>query len=268
MTTDKISAFRNSCHAITVHPLLRAIDWYADCAQSYYSLSMDFGADGFGYPRLTVDWRDTPAEVRAVAEHAGNLYSQRFVVTNTVRKLRFGINALSECPIIDHDGLTAIEYHAESYFIRAAALGEQVVRLAAWALRLPIADEGRIDQVVRAVKGTMPNIDSSISELHRTVSVVRARRNEAAHESTFSDERLEGLRGILSPSEALGFQPWEQHLEVVTRYREEFLAGAVDEMTAIAQCVCTVFDHLVPVINLYSSAELARQEAERELPGC
>lgn len=269
MRTDPTLVFRNACQTIAQHRLLRAIDWYADCAATPppSSLKIDYGSDGLGFPRVAIDWKNTPEEVVIVAEHANGLYYQRFVVTDTTRKLCFGMTALSEFPITDHDGLIAIEYHAESYFVRAGALGEQIVRLAAWALRLPNAEEGRIEQLVRQITTVMPGIAADLDALRHAVGIVKSRRNEAAHESTYSDERLSGLRAMLSPSAAFGHQPWEQHIEVVTRYRTVFLAAAAEEMTQMAQRACVLFDYLVTTVDGYSDAELTRQRIVRESRG-
>jgi hypothetical protein len=80
----------------------------------------------------------------------------------------------------------------------------------------------------------MPGIAADLDALRHAIGIVKSRRNEAAHESTHSDERLSGLRAMLSPSAAFGHQPWEQHIEVVTRYRTVFLAAAAEEMTEMA----------------------------------
>jgi hypothetical protein len=266
MSGHSILAFEEACRTIANHRLLRAIDWYADCAcnPSSSSLRIDYGAEGLGFPHMEIDWKDTPAEVIAAAEFANALYNQRFVVTDTTRKLCFGMNAIARSPVVDHDGFLAIEYHAEGYFVRMGALGEQVVRLVGLTLALPNVEERRIQELARSAAAAMPTIAYDLGAFQHALRVVKSRRNEAAHESTFSDERLTGLRGMLSPSAAFGFHPSRQELDVVKRYRIAFLETAASEMTHIAQHICAVFEHLVSSVDEYSNAEVTRQRKTRE----
>jgi hypothetical protein len=110
----------------------------------------------------------------------------------------------------------------------------------------------------------MPDIAADLNALRQAVGIVKSRRNEAAHESTYSDERLTGLRAMLSPSAAFGHQPWDQHLKVVTHYRTVFLSAAAEEITRIAQRTCVLFEQLVATVDGYSDAELTRQRSVGE----
>jgi energy-converting hydrogenase Eha subunit A len=249
----RIDGIREAVASIAQHELIRLVDRYHDEAglPAGAILHMQFADDNgeLTYPTTSIKWEDTPAVVIGSAERAHELAHSRFVFVSTLRKIAFGIASLAAQPISDYQALVAIEYHAENYFVRLSAAVEQLHRVVAAVLGLPMSERDTLRHLSRSIADASPIVAAGLETLRNRLRDSKARRNEVAHCAEFDDERLDGLRAHVTP--ALEFlpnsDPWMQHVTVLQRYREEFLTDACEEFCDFIQDVSSVFDGAIPM---------------------
>jgi hypothetical protein len=143
----------------------------------------------------------------------------------------------------------AIEYHAESYYIRLSSMVEQLHRLIGEILGVSRADREPLHQLIRRIASAAPVVGSELNCLRSRLQSAKIRRNEVAHQAEYDDERLQGLRSFLHTQAQfeMGFPTSRQNLDLLARYRDEFVADACIELSRAFADIATVFDSFLPL---------------------
>lgn len=253
MSGEQLEGIRSSSRAIHRHPLVVLIDEHHESEGNPQGISLhiDYVDDSgqLSYPQISMNWEDLPPEACERTERAHVIAKLRSVLLSNVRKLVFGIESLAEIIATDRKAFVAIEYHAESYYIRLSSMVEQLHRLIGEVLGLSKADREPLHQLIRRIASAAPVVGSELNCLRSRLQSAKIRRNEVAHQAEYDDERLQGLRSFLHTQAQfeMGFPASRQDLALLARYRDEFVADACIELSRAFADIATVFDSFLPV---------------------